>query len=47
LVAQVSNGKKRFYKQISIAECKPSVITTLSICRFLPTKNNSRMRAGY
>jgi cytochrome P450 len=37
--------REDFYKQISIAECKPSVITMLSICRFLPTKNNRRMRA--
>jgi hypothetical protein len=30
---------------IIIAEYKPSVITLLTICRFLPTKNNRRMRA--
>lgn len=36
--------RKYFFKQTSVAECKSSVITLLGICRFLPTKNNRRMR---
>jgi cytochrome P450 len=36
--------RKYFFKEFSIAECKSSLITLLSICRFLPTKNNRRMK---